>query len=145
MSIWVNEYAKAPVGEFLWNSFPPWVLTDFQPVKQTWQECMAFPSVHGNPETAPPGDISHIQSSNLDTIVDDKKILLIGSWYSYLLRDSASAWQIQRWILSANHWTEHRVPSGDAREKTQGAEGVCSHRRNNNINEQTSTPRALRG
>ena len=25
-----------------------------------------------------------------------------------------------------NHWTEHRVPNGGARERTQGAEGVCS-------------------
>ena len=29
------------------------------------------------------------------------------------------------WRCSANHWTEHRVPNGGAREKTQGAEGVC--------------------
>jgi hypothetical protein len=29
-------------------------------------------------------------------------------------------------VLAANHWAEHRVPNGGAREKTQGAEGVCS-------------------
>jgi hypothetical protein len=29
-------------------------------------------------------------------------------------------------MLSANHWTEHSVPNGEAREKTLGAEGVCS-------------------
>jgi hypothetical protein len=36
----------------------------------------------------------------------------------------ARAWQIQRWMLSANHWTEHRVPNEGARERTQEAEGV---------------------
>jgi hypothetical protein len=36
-----------------------------------------------------------------------------------------SAWQIQKWMLTVIHWTEHRVPKG-ARERTQGAEGVCS-------------------
>jgi hypothetical protein len=29
-------------------------------------------------------------------------------------------------MLSANHCTEHRVPNEGARERTQGAEGVCS-------------------
>jgi hypothetical protein len=33
---------------------------------------------------------------------------------------------IQKWMLTATHWTEHRVPNGRARERTQGAEGVCS-------------------
>jgi hypothetical protein len=69
----------------------------------------------GHPETAPPGDSSHIQSPNLDTIVDVNKCLLTDAWYSCLLRGSASAWQIQRWMLSAKHWTEHRVPNGGAR------------------------------
>jgi hypothetical protein len=27
---------------------------------------------------------------------------------------------------AANHWTEHRVPNGAVREKTQGTEGVCN-------------------
>jgi hypothetical protein len=47
-------------------------------------------------------------------------------WYSCLLRGSASASQIQRWIFTATHWTEHRVPNEGARESTQGSEGVCS-------------------
>ena len=34
------------------------------------------------------------------------------TWYSCLLRGSARAWQIQRWMLAANHWTENRVPNG---------------------------------
>ena len=42
------------------------------------------------------------------------------------LRGSASAWQIQRWKLTAIHWTEHSIPNGWTRERTQGAEGVCS-------------------
>jgi hypothetical protein len=46
--------------------------------------------------------------------------------YSCLLRGSASAWQIQKWMLAVIHWTEHRVPNEGARESTQGAEGVCS-------------------
>jgi hypothetical protein len=28
--------------------------------------------------------------------------------------------------LTANHWTEHRVPNGGVRERTKGVEGVCS-------------------
>jgi hypothetical protein len=33
---------------------------------------------------------------------------------------------MQKWMLTAIHWTEHRVPNEGARERTQGAEGVCS-------------------
>jgi hypothetical protein len=29
-------------------------------------------------------------------------------------------------MLTDNHWTEHGVPNGGARERTEGAEGVCS-------------------
>jgi hypothetical protein len=29
-------------------------------------------------------------------------------------------------MLSANHWTKHRVPNGRAGERTEGAEGVCN-------------------
>jgi hypothetical protein len=77
-------------------------------------------------ETDSPGDPSHLQSPNPDTAVDANKCLLTGAWYSYLLRCSASASQILRWMLPANHWTEHRVPNEGARERTQGAEGVRS-------------------
>jgi hypothetical protein len=80
----------------------------------------------GHPVTVPHGDPSHIQSLNPDNIADANKGLLIGAWYSCLLRGSTSAWQIQRWMLSANHWTEHGVLKKGARERTQGAEGVCS-------------------
>jgi len=30
-------------------------------------------------------------------------------------------------MLTANHQTEHRDPSGGVRERTGGAEGVCNH------------------
>jgi hypothetical protein len=43
-----------------------------------------------------------------------------------LLKGSASAWQIQNWMLTAIHWTEHRVFNEGARERTQEAKGVCS-------------------
>jgi hypothetical protein len=29
-------------------------------------------------------------------------------------------------MLAANHWTEHGVPNGGVRERTEVAEGVCS-------------------
>jgi hypothetical protein len=49
-------------------------------------------------ETAPPGEPSHIQSPYPDSIVDANKCLLTGTWYSCLLRGSASAWQIKKWM-----------------------------------------------
>jgi hypothetical protein len=51
---------------------------------------------------------------------------LTGARYSCLLRGSASAWQIQKWRLTAIYWTEHRLPKRGTRERTQRAEGVCS-------------------
>ena len=57
---------------------------------------------------------------------DANKCLLTGDWYSCLLRGSARAWQIQKWVLTAIHWMEHRVPNEGAWERTQGPEGVCS-------------------
>jgi hypothetical protein len=52
-----------------------------------------------------------------DTIVDVKKCLLTRAWYSCLLRGSARAWQIQRKMLTVNHWTGHGVPNGGVRER----------------------------
>jgi hypothetical protein len=46
--------------------------------------------------------------------------------YGCLLRSSARAWQIQRQMLAAKQWTEHGVPDGGVRERTEGAERVCS-------------------
>jgi hypothetical protein len=49
-------------------------------------------------------------------------------------------------MLTANHWTEHGVPNGEVREKTEGAEGVCNPIGKTTIstNQNTTTPRALR-
>jgi hypothetical protein len=40
-----------------------------------------------------------------------------------VIQGFARAWQIQRWMLSANHWTKHYFPNG---ERTEGAEDVCN-------------------
>jgi hypothetical protein len=80
----------------------------------------------GHPETAPPGKPSHIQPPNPGTMADANKSLLTGAWYSCLLRGSAIAWQIHKWMLTVIYWTEQKVPNEGARESTQGAEGVCS-------------------
>jgi hypothetical protein len=79
-----------------------------------------------HPETTPPGDPSHNQPPDPDTIAYASKILLKGPWYSCLEWGYASAWQIQKWMLTVICWMEHRAPNGGARESTQGAEGVCS-------------------
>jgi hypothetical protein len=79
-----------------------------------------------HPETAPPGDPSHKQPPNRDTITYANKILLTGPWYSCLLWGYASAWQIQKWMLTVIYWIEHRAPNEGARESTQRAKGVCN-------------------
>jgi hypothetical protein len=87
------------------------------------------PSTHlqflTHPETVPHGDSSHMQTPNPDTTVDVKKCLPREACYSCLLRGSATAWQIQRRMLPANHWTEQGDPNAGVREKTEGVEGVC--------------------
>ena len=65
------------------------------------------------------------QPPNPDTISYASKILLKRPWYSCLMWSYASAWQIQKWMLTVIIWMEHRAPNGGARESTQGAEGVC--------------------
>jgi hypothetical protein len=50
--------------------------------------------------------------------------LLTLAWYSCFLRGSASAWQIQSWILAANHGTEQGVPNGAVIKRTNKAERV---------------------
>ena len=70
------------------------------------------------------------------TLLDAKKCLLKGAWYGGLLRGLARAWQIQRQMLAANHWTEHEVPSEGVRERTEGAErGLKPYGKTNNINQ----------
>jgi hypothetical protein len=52
--------------------------------------------------------------------------LLTEPWYSCLLWGYASAWQIQKWMLTVIYWMKHRVPNEGARESTQGAKGFCN-------------------
>jgi hypothetical protein len=80
--------------------------------------------------TTAPGGPSHNQPPNPDTIAYASKILLKRPWYSCLLWDYAGAWQTQKWMLTVIYRMEYRAPNGEARESTQGAEGVC----NNNMN-----------
>jgi hypothetical protein len=61
-------------------------------------------------EIAPPGDPSHKQPLNPDTIAYARKILLTGPCYSYLLSGYASAWQIQKWMFIVIYWMEHSTP-----------------------------------
>jgi hypothetical protein len=62
--------------------------------------------------------------SNLDTFSMNLRIKE-SSQEHHARKWQPSAWQIQKWVLTAIHWTEHRVPNEGARERTQGAEGVC--------------------
>ena len=73
-----------------------------------------------------PGDPSHNQPPNSDTNAHASKILLKGPWYSCLLWGYASAWQIQKWMLTVSYWMEHRASNGGARESTQRAKGICN-------------------
>ena len=79
-----------------------------------------------HPETDLHGHPFHIQSPNPDNVVDTNKYLLAGAWYNCLLRGSASAWQIQKWMLTANHLTEHRVLNEGTRERNWRAKGIRS-------------------
>jgi hypothetical protein len=75
-------------------------------------------------ETAIPGDPSHNQPPNADTIAYTSKILLKRP--RCLLSLYAGAWQTQKWMLTVNYWMNHRAPNGGARESTQEAKGVCN-------------------
>jgi hypothetical protein len=80
----------------------------------------------GHPETAPSKDSSHIQSPNPDTIVDAKKCLLTEAWESFLLRGSPRAWEIQRRMLTANNWTEHRSPTEELQKGLKELKGFST-------------------
>ena len=56
--------------------------------------------------------------------MDPNKCLLTGTWYSCLLRGSSIVSRIQKWMLTAIHWSEHRVLNEGYRESTQGAKGI---------------------
>ena len=67
-----------------------------------------------------------ISPPNPDTIAYASKILMKGPWYSCLIGGYASAWQIQKWMLTVIYKMEHRTPDGEGRESIQGVEGVCN-------------------
>jgi hypothetical protein len=52
--------------------------------------------------------------------------LLKGPWYSCLLWGFASAWQIQKWMLTVIYRMEHRAPNIGARESTQELKGSAT-------------------
>ena len=64
--------------------------------------------------------------ANPDTIVNAKKCMLKGAWYGCPLRSPVRVLQIQRQMLTANHWTEHEVRNRGVRERTEGVEGLCN-------------------
>jgi hypothetical protein len=72
----------------------------------------------------PTWDPSHKPPPNPDTMADANKSPLTGTWYSCLLRASASAWQTQKWLLTVSYWMVHWASNGGARESTQGVEGI---------------------
>jgi hypothetical protein len=47
----------------------------------------------GHQETVPPGDSSHIQISNPDTVVGAKRCMLKGAWYGCLLKGPAEPYK----------------------------------------------------
>jgi hypothetical protein len=59
------------------------------------------------------------RTPNADTIAYTSKILLKGPWYSCLLWGFASAWQIQKWMLTVIYRMEHRSPNIGTRESIQ--------------------------
>jgi len=66
------------------------------------------------------------QPPNPDNIADAKKYMLTGAWYSYLLRGSTRIWQIQRWMVAENQWTENRVLNEEVSKRTEGAKGASN-------------------
>jgi len=66
----------------------------------------------------------YIEPPNPDKIADAKRCMLTGALCSCLLRGSARAWQIQRQMLKAYHWTENGVPIGGVRKRIEGDEGT---------------------
>ena len=89
--------------------------------------------MEGPSRVCPLGDPFHKQTPNSVTIAYARKVLLTCSWYSYLLCGSASAWQIQKWVLTVIYWMEHRAPNEWARECTQRAKGVWNHIRGTTV------------
>jgi len=84
---------------------------------------------NGHSEPAQPGDPAHIYIHTAtktrqywwsQEVHADKSLIELSP------KGSAKSWQIQRWMLAANHWMENRIPVGRIRERTEGAEGACN-------------------
>jgi hypothetical protein len=71
------------------------------------------------PETTPHRDPSHNQPPNPDTIAYARKILQKGPCYR--LCQCLANTEVNGTVI---YKIEHRAPNGEARESTQGAEGV---------------------
>jgi hypothetical protein len=52
----------------------------------------------------------------------------ICTWFDNFLSQSlkSNMLQTQKWMLTVSYWMDHRAPNGGARERTQGAEGICN-------------------
>ena len=48
-------------------------------------------------------------------------------------------------MLTDNHWTEHGLPNGGVREKTEGAEGDCNPRGRTTISANHTPPQSSQG
>ena len=69
-------------------------------------------------------EIHPIDNHQSQTVLQmPKRFFLAGSC---LLRDSTSAWQIQKWMFTVIHWTEHRVPNEGARKVPKGLKGFAA-------------------
>ena len=64
------------------------------------------------PKDCPPSDPSNLQTPSPDMTADTKTCLLTGTWYNYALRGFARASQMQTWMHSAKHQTEHKDTNG---------------------------------
>ena len=74
----------------------------------------------------PPGDPPYILSLNKETNMDVNNHLLTGTLYSCLLRRFCHYLTNTKVDIPDKHWTEHKFPSGGARERTQGTKGAVS-------------------
>ena len=68
--------------------------------------------------------IQRLPHPGIHSIINHQTLILLkGPCY---VGGYASAWQIQKWMLTVIDKMEHRAPNGEAREITQGGEGVCN-------------------
>jgi hypothetical protein len=113
---------------------PSWGIRPKPYLQNLTQNCSCLKEIQGKrveqrlkeqpSRDCPPRDQSYLQTPIPDTVADAQRCLLTGAWYS-CLRGSGRAWPIQMRMLAANHWSEHGVPNGGVRERTEGAEGIC--------------------